>query len=418
MQHNHRHSEHDHDHHHVNGDCNERNFPEPSPIQSSVNDPEKIMRKNVLFRLKTASILCFSFLLVEVTGGLLAGSLAVLSDAAHLLADLAAFAVAIAASYLADLPATTTHTFGLKRSEALAALFSMVCLALVSVWLAVEAVRRLWPFIVSGHVPDVDVDGKLMSIIAFIGVIVNVALAFVLGEHHVHMPGSGNCDSHSHEHSHEHSHQHGHSHEQESLREVDQTSYESLCVELQHNDELAPPPTHTPRGAEEAQAKRNINLHAAYLHVLADLAQSVAVLIAGLIIWAKPSWDIVDPICTILFCIMVFYSTLGVIRSSVSVLLEAVPPGLSWDKVHDDIVSIKGISDVHDLHIWCISHGEPALSVHACAPDTVRAMKDINAVCLKYGIHHATIQIQPFGADVPSCITCRRAMRASCYNFA
>ncbi|KAL3927737.1 MAG: hypothetical protein SGBAC_012962, partial [Bacillariaceae sp.] len=144
------------------------------------NPPDE--RKEVLNRLLIATGLCSFFLIVEVVGGILAGSLAVLSDAAHLFADLAGFAVAIAATFLASMPATKAHTYGLKRSESLAALFSMTSLAFVTVTLACEAVRRL---ITPEQEP---VDGKLMVVIASIGVVVNIALAFVLGENHVHLP--------------------------------------------------------------------------------------------------------------------------------------------------------------------------------------------------------------------------------------
>ena len=147
------------------------------------DDADAIQRKQVIKRLYIACILCSCFLIVEVVGGLISGSLAVLSDAAHLFADLTSFAVAIAASYLASLPATAKHTYGLKRTESLAALFSMTSLAFVSIFLAYQAVQRLV------KPPQEGVDGPLMSLIAGIGVVVNVILAFVLGEHHVHLPG-------------------------------------------------------------------------------------------------------------------------------------------------------------------------------------------------------------------------------------
>ena len=146
---------------------------------------ENERRKEVIRKMKTASALCLSFFIIEVIGGLMAGSLAVLSDAAHLAADLSAFVVAIAGSHIASLPASDSHTFGLKRVESLAALFSMVSLAILSIGLAIEAFRRMWVILYEGG--DIDVDGKLMSSIAFIGVCVNVVLAYVLGEDHVHM---------------------------------------------------------------------------------------------------------------------------------------------------------------------------------------------------------------------------------------
>jgi zinc transporter 2 len=160
---------------------------------------------SVLRRLHLAAVLCGIFLIVEVIGGTLSGSLAVLSDAAHLVADLTSFGVAILAGHLAQLPSSDQHTYGLRRTESLAALLSMVSLAIVSLGLAYEALRRL--FITH----DTQVDGPLMSFIAFIGVLVNVILAVVLGEHHVHLPGYDSSCSSSHDHSHGHSHHHGNS---------------------------------------------------------------------------------------------------------------------------------------------------------------------------------------------------------------
>jgi cation diffusion facilitator family transporter len=129
---------------------------------------------------------------VEVIGGLLSGSLAVLSDAVHLAADLAAFLVAIGGSHIASLPASVSHTFGLRRTESMAALLSMVCLVILSIGLAGEATHRIWVLSFSqGNV--VQVNGKMMSSIAAIGVVVNVVLAFVLGEDHAHMPVSSKC---------------------------------------------------------------------------------------------------------------------------------------------------------------------------------------------------------------------------------
>lgn len=319
------------------------------------------------------------------------------------------------------MPATHCHTYGLKRSESLAALFSMTSLAFVSIGLAWEAVRRLIN-------PSEDrVDGRLMSGIATIGVVVNIALALVLGEHHVHLPGASHGHSHDHgshscghheeesgehHHDHQHSHCHHHGHGDDDHQSHDhshshQHAEESASLipsnengschshsdydSVQHADEI---PSEPPA--------RNVNLHAAYIHVLGDLALSVAVLLAGLVIWFKPEWEIVDPICTIFFCIMVFLSTLGVLRSSISVLLEETPPHLSWQKVYDELSNVAVVTNVHDLHIWSISHGEPALSVH-CSSSDPNALSEVYKVCQKFGIYHATIQIQP---NQGPCTTC------------
>lgn len=372
---------------------------------------DKERRHEVLRKLKTASLLCASFFIVEVIGGLLSGSLAVLSDAAHLAADLSAFVVAISGSHIASLPASDSHTFGLKRTESLAALFSMVSLAILSLILAVEALRRMWIIVWLGE-ETVTVDGNLMSGVAFIGVCVNVVLAFVLGEDHVHMVGSDHCHDHDHgEHNgHSHAHSHGHGDEESEGLLGDHGSGHSYSAvnEPQHLGEVVPEckSSHEDRSVKDKPhaRKRNVNLHAAYIHVLADLAQSVVVLIAGLIIWAKPTWQVADPICTLIFSMLVCYSTIGIIRSSLSVLLEEVPPGVDWEEIYDLISSVEGVSNVHDLHIWSISHDNPILSVHATAENPEQAYHDIKKVCNRKHISHLTVQLQP--ATIDPCVTC------------
>lgn len=412
MSHDHSHS-HGHAHKHSH-DNHSPDAPPPKPKSEAVA-AEKARRHDVLRRLKTASLLCLTFMLVEVVGGILAGSLAVLSDAAHLAADLSAFIVAISGSHIASLPASDSHTFGLKRTESLAALFSMVSLAILSIGLAVEAIRRMWIILYSGG-EVTEVDGKLMSSIAFIGVIVNVVLAFVLGEDHVHMPGMDH--SHDHEHGDDNGHSHAHHHDEESDtllkgkkdgHELSYAAVNEVHAAVQHLDEVLPGTSthnddHSAACKSHKKKERNVNLHAAYIHVLADLAQSVVVLIAGLIIWAKPTWQLADPICTLIFSILVCYSTVGVIRSSLSVLLEEVPPGVDWEDVFDSLSGVKGVSNVHDLHIWSISHGRFILSVHATAEDTEQAYSDIKKICHQKNISHLTVQLQP--TTINDCVTC------------
>lgn len=393
--HDHQHSGHTHEHSDHAEHCSHDHSRDSSGHHDSkfVAVTEKERRHQVLKKLKTASLLCSIFLLVEVIGGILAGSLAVLSDAAHLAADLSAFVVAIVGSHIASLPASDAHTFGLKRTESLAALFSMASLMVLSIGLAVEAFRRLYVIIATPG-EDQTVDGKLMATIAFIGVLVNICLAFVLGEDHVHMPGDHDGHSHSHEHGNGHSHgSHDHNDEETALNP---SSSKESYTEVQHVDEVLP---------ETKKAERNVNLHAAYLHVLADLAQSVVVLVAGCIIWWKPSWQIADPICTLIFSVLVSYSTINPIKSSLSVLLEEVPPGVQWDEIFDAICAVKGVTNVHDLHIWSISHGNYILSVHATAENLEQAYDDIKTICNKRNISHLTLQVQPctIGGE---CVTC------------
>jgi zinc transporter 2 len=107
---------------------------------------------------------------------------------------------------------------------------------------------------------------------------------------------------------------------------------------------------------KEVQKKKkkpkNLNLYAAYIHAVGDVIQSVGVMLAGLLIWCKPEWQVVDPMCTFLFSFLVLATTKGTIMMSVKVLMEAAPDGLDFAKLKNDIQGIPGVSDVHDLHIW------------------------------------------------------------------
>uniref|UniRef100_A0A7S2K600 Cation efflux protein cytoplasmic domain-containing protein n=1 Tax=Leptocylindrus danicus TaxID=163516 RepID=A0A7S2K600_9STRA len=450
----------------------------------------------VLRKLKIASVLCGTFLAVEVTGGLISHSLAVLTDAAHLFADLASFVVAIFATQLASLPASSKHTYGLKRAEALAALFSVFSLVIVTFGLALEALRRLY-MLYFMDAADLDpVDGKVMSIVAGLGVCVNLALAAVLGEHHVHggqIHAHDHCHGHGHEHasSHDdgknkhddhdvdeenhagHNHNHSHGGEMESLLSHSHSHsggcktkpkegmfhitngkvvhyYDSTSTEqelLVHSNEVPPhnhehehhghdhnhnhghghghAEEHHPK-ADEKDAHdnhgddiENMNLRAAYLHVLGDLALSIAVLLAGLLILYNPSWQMADPLCTIFFSVLVTYSVIGTFKQSLSILMEETPPDINWDQVYDGISSVKGVTNVHDLHIWSISQGSYAISVHLKAVNTNAALKDVGRMCrVKYGIGHCTIQIQQStaGTDDEDCFTCEEGDFDACHS--
>lgn len=391
--HGHQCSGHDHDNSHAEYGTNSHNDDHDHKEQQPTSNIKLTEDDIVKRRLMIATVLCAAFLMVEVVGGLLSKSLAILSDAAHLLADLTAFITALAASHIASLPATSKSTYGFKRAESLAAFLSMFSLALVSLFLAVEAIYRLWPEVVYDEDSEkrIDVDGKTMTIIAAIGVCVNISLAIVLKGNHFHLPSDseGQCGGHSHEHSHDHS----------SVENGEATP----LVHIEHADEAHP---------SKDVAEENINLRAAYLHVLGDLAMSVAVLVSGIIIYVWPHLQIVDPICTLIFTLFVFKSTIPVIRSSLSILLNEVPPKVEWLKVFNAISSVPGVYTVHDLHIWSISHGVSALSVHCYADDVSKALLDVQKVCSSHGIKHATIQVQP--SDMHPCVSCGQGME-SCH---
>ena len=123
---------------------------------------------------------------------------------------------------------------------------------------------------------------------------------------------------------------------------------------------------------------------------------------------------------TLLFCALVFYSTLGVIRSSIAILLEEVPPHIGWDSVFRAIAAVEAVERVHDLHIWSISDGVPALSVHCFlrdGHDSAEALQSVYQVCRQHGIQHATIQIQCSGGGATTT-TAAAAAAADGFNDA
>ena len=122
-------------------------------------------------------------------------------------------------------------------------------------------------------------------------------------------------------------------------------------------------------------AGSGLNVRAAMLHVLADLASSVGVIVAGLVVLAT-GWEYADPIAAILIGTLVVASTAGVLRETVGVLLEGAPEGMDAREVGAAIASTEGVVGVHDLHLWTITSGFPALSAHVL----VEAGADCHAI--------------------------------------
>jgi zinc transporter 2 len=322
------------------------------------------------------------------------------------------------------------QTFGYRRWEVIAALFSMLSLAFFSILLEAEGIRRLYSMIYSGDHLIEEIDGRVMSAMAFIGVIINVSLAFILGvENHLHMAGD---DHHHHDHSncvHKYSAAQcdeidadggvielGHSNGQYARDEVNgflqSMTFASCDYHNHHHSHSKIFDVNEGMDSSNITTKcdsisrkvpiprQNINMHAAYLHVLGDLVQSIAVLVAGLVIMYKPEWKVVDPILSIVFCPLIFYSTFGVIRTSMQILLEGSPTSVNVDELWSDIATVEGVTNVSNLHVWSISHGIVAMTVHARAIHPQTALHTIHELCTRrYSIDHCTIQIEDHSSD-------------------
>ena len=110
--------------------------------------------------------------------------------------------------------------------------------------------------------------------------------------------------------------------------------------------------------------QENVNLRAAYIHVLGDIIQSIGVIIVALIITYAPGWDWIDPICTFLFSVIVFFTTTPVTRDCLRILMESTPKGTDPDVLRTNLKLIEGVVSVHDLHIWSISVSKVCMSAH------------------------------------------------------
>lgn len=107
----------------------------------------------------------------------------------------------------------------------------------------------------------------------------------------------------------------------------------------------------------------SLNLQAALRHVIADLLGSVGVIVAAIVILTT-GWAYADPLISVLIGVLVAASSWGVLRESVLILLEATPSGIDAEEVEAKMLSVRGVTDVHDLHIWTITSGFPALAAH------------------------------------------------------
>ncbi|KAF9951916.1 hypothetical protein BGZ72_006667 [Mortierella alpina] len=344
-------------------------------------------------RLKIAIGLCSTFFVVELVGGLWSDSLALLSDSFHLLTDITSFIISLAAIYLSHRPPTATHTFGYHRAEVLGALFSIFLIWALTFLLVVEAYNRV------RH--PIDVDGKTMSIIAGLGVFVNILLMFVLGGHHHHHGDDDHEHGHGHGHGHSHGHGHGHGHSHTHPDHAPLQMDIDHDHDHEHGSALKPAAIHD-HGHHQHHHHVNLNITAATLHVLGDLLSSIGVLISSLFITFYPSLTYLDPICTFIFSILVIGTTISVFKRSVSILMERVPRNLNTDEIKEAICDIPGVLEVKTLHVWSLTIGQAAMAGTIYLQPEIHGVKQASAIVkrarrmvkTRYGIKQATIQVE------------------------
>jgi len=282
-------------------------------------------------------------LIVEIIGGLWTGSLALLSDAAHVFMDVFALGLSYAAMRLSALPPDDRHTYGYHRLEVLAALANGITLGGIAVGIFVEAYHR---FITPEPVRSME-----MLIIAAIGLVVNLVVVFVLGWH---------------------SHGEGPEHHQQ-----------------------------------------DVNVRSAFLHVLGDAVSSVGVIVAAVLL-TTTGWAWIDPAMSVFIGLLILVSSYRVLRSSIHILVEGVPEGVSLQQVSQTMGTVPGVMEVHDLHVWNICSGHIALSAHVVVCNNAQDEHQTTMSVLKqrlsqgFGIEHTTVQFENATCgESPSACRCR-----------
>ena len=258
---------------------------------------------------------------VELVGGVLSNSLALLGDAGHMFTDTLALGLSLFALTLARRPASQNRTYGFHRAEVLAALTNGAILILISVYIFYEAYQRF--------VEPPEVRGGLMLTVAAIGLVANLVGILVL----------------------------------------------------------------------RSASRDNLNVRGAFLHMWGDTVSSIGVIAAGIIILLT-GWTTADPIISIVIGLLILRGAVALVWESSDILLEAVPKHLDVVRISNAVSRIKGVRDIHDVHLWTITSGMYALSCHVLIEDqmvsnSTQIVGEINqTLSREFGIGHSTLQLE------------------------
>ncbi len=268
--------------------------------------------------LTAALVLILAFLVAEVIVGIAASSLALISDAAHMLTDAAAIALALFAGRLAARPAKGNLTYGLKRIEILSAQANGVTLWLLAVWFVYEGIQRL-------REPG-EVAGGLVLGTALVGIMVNLVAVWLVAR----------------------------------------------------------------------ADRRSLNVEGAFQHMLNDLFAFVATAVAGVIVLTT-GWMAADAVAALIVAALMIKAGWGLLRDSWRIFLEAAPRGIDVADIDRDLHTVPGVLEVHDLHVWEVTSGFPALSAHILVDRTHDCHERRTAIAAllheRYGLEHVTLQI-------------------------
>jgi cobalt-zinc-cadmium efflux system protein len=270
-------------------------------------------------RLLGAFALIVAFMLAEVVAGIVGSSLALLSDAGHMLTDAVALGLAVAALRLAQRPPGGSYTYGMRRAEILSAQINGATLLLIGLLVVYEGIRRL--------IEPPEVEGALVLIVALIGIAVNLAAARMIA----------------------------------------------------------------------TAERRSLNVEGAFRHVVTDLFAFIATAVAGaiILIWGL---DRADGVASLLIAALMLWASYGLLRDTGRIFMEAAPRGLDPERIGRTLAAEDGVVEVHDLHVWEVTSGMPAISAHMIVGRDVDCHEArwhaARLLADRFGVEHSTLQVE------------------------
>ena len=314
------------------------------------------------------------FCLLEIVAGIIIKSLAVLSDAFHMVSDSIALVVAIIALKVAKRERTVSMTYGWRRAEVIGGIVNGVFLMSATLFIVLEAIERFM------EVEEIT-EPIAMIVVGVAGLLVNLIGMAMFHGHAGHM----------------HAHGHGHGHETTAAATVaaeaeGADSDSSSDSEHDHKD-------HKDHDHDKKKKKGpvSLNLHGVFLHLMGDALGSVVATVVGVcILLCKGRWKYyLDPILSLVIAVVIMCSAVPLVKSCVRILMQSVPDDVDLNIILKELESVEGAERIHDLHVWQLSTEKHVGTVHiACekGTDFMKLAQRVKHVLHNHNIHATTIQ--------------------------
>lgn len=328
-------------------------------------------------KLKRAVFFSLFMMVAEIVGGLVANSLSILTDAAHMMSDVAGFVISFVSLQIVRSMPTDEYTYGFRQAEVVGALISIAIVWALTGMLLVWAVGRF--------VELEPVRPKIMLGVATMGLVVNLILMQILGHGHSHDGGYGHTHG-----------DHGHCHV--------------------HGDGGSDDDDDEENDAQKAP-RSSLAFNAALIHVIGDIVQSLGVCVAALLIWWEPfdlgktsnnisRWNYADPACTVLFGILVFLTTRTTAVRIFHSLMVGAPGHINVPRLKARLKQCCHVEGVHDFHLWGLGTKEIICTAHLVVrggENAPEVLKEATRIAEGVGITQSTFQTEIEG-DYMGCV--------------